>query len=270
MKTSVIISDGTFPCSTAPLQGNYRELFPAAAQIGYDAVQLTVNRPEDVDVSLLRSLMQAHGLSVSALATGMGYTVDGLSLGSGSESNRQQAVERMKGHIDLAWELGGAMVIIGAIRGRSSDAESPEAFLRQLHRSVDEVVAYAESKKIVVILEANDHFETDAYITIQDTARYIRSLNSPYFRLHLDTMHMLYEHEEIHGQILDNADILVQVDISGDGRSCPGPEGYDYPAVIQALKEAGFQGYLAFEFQPAPPENAAQAGYQYIRSLLDA
>ena len=269
MKTSVIIADGTFPCATAPLQGAYETVFPMAAEIGYDAVQLTVNRPEDVDASLIRKLMDQTGLRVSGLATGMGYTVDGLCLGAGDEEIRRKAVERMKGHIDLARALDGAMVIIGAIRGRFQDAGGAELFYRQFHRSVEEVVAYAEQKKIVVILEANDHLETDAYITIRDTARFIRNFHTPFFKLHLDTMHMLYENEEIEGPILENADILAQVDISGEDRSCPCEGRYDYPSVVRALKKAGFGGYLAFEYRPEPPENGAKIGYDYIRSLID-
>ena len=269
MKTSVIIADGTFPCATAPLQGPYETIFPMAAEIGYEAVQLTVNRPEDVDAALLRKLMEQTGLRVSGLATGMGYTVDGLCLGAGDENIRRMAVERMKGHIDLARALDDAMVIIGAIRGRFADAGSGELFYQQFHRSMEEVVAYAEQKKIVVILEANDHLETDAYITIRDTARFIRGFHTPFFKLHLDTMHMLYENEEIEGPILENVDILAQVDISGEDRSCPCEGGYDYPAVIRALKKAGFGGYLAFEYRPEPPENGAKVGYDYIRSLID-
>lgn len=268
MKTSVIIANGTFPCTTAPLQGPYTQVLKQAADIGFDAVQLTVNRPEEIAVPALRALTAQYGLYVSAIATGMGYTVDGLSLGAGNETCRQGAVERMKGHIDLAKALGGAMVIIGAIRGRYADADSPEHYHRQFDRSTRELVDYAEEQNIVVIFEANDHLETDAYITTRETAEYIRSYHSPFFRLQLDTMHMLYEKEEIYHGIVDNADILAQVDISGENRSCPGNHGYDYPQVIQALKDCGFQGTLAFEFRPTPPENAAKAGFDYIARLL--
>lgn len=270
MKLSAIIADGTFPCATAPLQGEYEAVIQQAAKIGFDAVQLTVNRPQDIDPALINRVTAKYGVTVSAIATGMGYTADGLSLGSGDETIRRKAVERMRGHVDLASELGNAMVIIGAIRGRFADAPTRDIYYRQLHKSIREAVDYAEQKGVVIILEASDHFETEAYITIQNTAAYIREINSPSLRLQLDTMHMLYENEEIHDQILSCADITVQVDISGEDRLCPTQCDYDFPAVISALKESGFQGVLAFEYRPAPPENAAEAGYQYIRRLLDS
>ncbi len=267
MKYSAIISDGTFPCSTAVLQGDIKDVIREAAEIGYDAVQLTVNNPNDVDVDTILEETNKYNLKVSALATGRMYTVDGLSLGSGDESNRKACVDRMKGHIDLGRRLGGAMVIIGAVRGWSTDSNSLEQYHEQFNKSIAEIVQYAETRKIVVIIEANDHLETDIYITIKDTANYIRSINSKYFRLQLDTMHMLYENEEIYQQIIDNSDIIAQVDISGEDRTCPDNNKYDYPLVIKALKEINYDGYLAFEYRPEPPKNAAKIGFDYIKGL---
>lgn len=270
MKTSVIIADGTFPCATAPLQGPYEETIRMAAQIGYDAVQLTLNRPSEVDPSRILNLAAHYGVKVSALATGRGYTVDGLSLGCGEEGGRKRAVERMKAHVDLAKKLGGARVIIGAIRGWTKDAPSRAEYFDSFHRSIRELTDYAESRGIVLILEANDHLETDAYIRIRETADYIRSVNSPSLKLQLDTMHMLYEGEEIYHQILECKDLIYQVDISGEERSCPDGNRFDYPLLIQALKEIGYERYLAFEYRPEPPKKAAETGYEYIRSLIGA
>lgn len=267
MKTSVIIADGTFPCTTAPLQGPYEETIRMAAQIGYDAVQLTLNRPSEVEPSEILKLAARYGVKVSALATGRGYTVDGLSLGCGEEVGRRQAVERMKEHVDLAKKLGGAKVIIGAIRGWTTDAPTKKDYYEKFHKSINELTAYAESKGIVMILEANDHLETDAYISIGETAGFIRDVNSPSLKLQLDTMHMKYEDEEIYHQILEYGELIYQVDISGEERSCPDGEKFDYPLLIQALKDIGYERYLAFEYRPEPPRNAAEEGYRYIRSL---
>lgn len=270
MKTSVVIADGTFPCQTAPLQGAYETVFPAAAEIGYDEVQLTVNRPEEVDVAPIQKWTDKTGIRVSGLATGMGYTVDGLCLGAGSEPIREAAVERMMRHVDLAECLGGAMVIVGAIRGRFADAGGAQPFHRQFRRSTEELLRYAEKKKIAVLLEANDHLETDAYITVSETAQFVRGFESPFFKLQLDTMHLLYEHEDSVKAVLENRDILGQVDISGEGRRCPPDGTYDYPSLLKALSTAGFAGPLVFEYCAAQGENGAKAGYDYIQRLIKA
>lgn len=265
---SAIVSDGTFPCNTAVLQGDIYDVVRQAAEIGYEAVQLTVNNPIDIDVDNILKATNQYNIKVSSLATGRMYTIDGLSLGSGDEHIRQKCVSRMKEHVDIAERLGGAMVIVGAVRGWSTDAASWKEYHNQFDRSIKEIIDYASEHNIAVILEANDHLETDIYINLAETAEYIRSFNSPYFKLHLDTMHMFYENEEIYQQILDNHDIIAQIDISGEDRTCPDGEKYDYPLVMKALKDIDYQGYLAFEYKPEPPRNASKIGFDYIKGLL--
>lgn len=179
MKASAIVADGTFSCMTAPLQGDYEKIFMKQRKLGMTRVQLTLNRPEEVDAERIFALAEKNRLKISAIATGMGYTVDGLSLGHGDEKIRTAAVKRMCDHVDLAEKLGGAMVIIGAIRGRYADAPSEVIYYQQFHKSMEELIPYAEKKRIVIIFEANDHLETDAYISIKDTAEYIRECGSP-------------------------------------------------------------------------------------------
>lgn len=42
MKSSVVVADGTFPINIAPLLGPIEEVARRAAEIGYDAIALTV------------------------------------------------------------------------------------------------------------------------------------------------------------------------------------------------------------------------------------
>ena len=61
MKTSVVIADGTFATNTAPILGPTVQAMRRAAQIGYDAVSLTVNEPEKLDVpEVLAACRQNH------------------------------------------------------------------------------------------------------------------------------------------------------------------------------------------------------------------
>lgn len=95
MKYAVIISDGTFPCNTAPLQGPLEDCFRRAAELGFDGVQLTVKDPQEVDPAELNALCRQYGLCVSGLATGQIYTKDGFGMGCGEETRRKTAVRRL-------------------------------------------------------------------------------------------------------------------------------------------------------------------------------
>ena len=171
MKTSVVIADGTFETNTAPLLGSIDTVFRQAAEIGYDAVSVTVNRPEDVDVEGLIAASQKYGVAVSGLATGRIYTVDGFGLGSADEANRQEAVKRMLGHAEICARLGGAKLIIGAIRGWTKDAGGREQYEKVFRNSVETILARCEELGVKLLLEAISYIDSDAYCTIDEIGR---------------------------------------------------------------------------------------------------
>lgn len=268
MKTSVVIADPNFLGNTAPLKGSYDIVMRAAAEIGFDAVQLTVNRPDEISPKQVFDTAQKFNLAISSIATGLAYSVDGLSLGSESEENRKAATVRMKQHIDLAQKIGNPRVIIGAIRGHAKNCSSREKYEKQFRKSVEELITYADPRQIDIIFEANDHLETDAYLTIKETAEFIKEYNSPHFLLQLDTMHMLYENQHPYQDVIPYADLIAQIDISDENRMAPDGKHFDFPLLMKTLQEINYKDYLVFEYRPHPPQNAAKMGFDYIKALM--
>ena len=125
IRTSAIISDGTYPCATAILQGNSREVFARAKAAGYDCVQLTIHDTEDYDEDELRILMEEYGLGISAMATGRVYTVDGLSMASSDEDNRRRCVERLCRLADMSSRLPRPASVDRAVAGRAAPGHEP-------------------------------------------------------------------------------------------------------------------------------------------------
>lgn len=268
MQMCVVVADGKLPSVTAPLQGPVEETFHQAAEIGFNAVQLTVNRPSEVDVRAVLQAADQFNLKVASLATGRGYTVDHLCLGSGDEENRCSAVQRMKEHVKLSTQLGNPFVVVGAIRGWSNDSPTKDIYIEQFTRSFEELLPYAERHGITIILEANDHLETDMYLDPKETADFIREFRSPAFKLHLDTMHLWNEKIENCDCIYEQRDLIAQVDISDAYRMAPDGEHYNFPRCLKALHEIGFNGPLVFEYRPSPPNRAAKIGFDYITKCL--
>ena len=268
IRTSAIISDGTFPCVTAVLQGDLRDVFSRAKAAGYDCVQLTINRPEDYSVPALQSLMAETGLGVSAMATGRVYTVDGLSMGSSDETNRAACVERLCRLADLSVQIGRAAIVVGAVRGLFRDAETPEAYYRQFDRSLRELVSYCEPLQVPVILEADDHLEADSYCDPRETLAYVQEIGSPVLHMYLDTMHLYNEHFDPAEMIRIYGPHSFSVDISGENRKAPMDSVMDFPSICRAIRESGFSGFLTFELPPSPPENSAELSLHYILKHL--
>ena len=250
MKTSAVWADGTFESNTAPLMGPLEDCARRAAELGYDALSLTVNRPGELDAAYVRRVLGEYGLTASGLATGRIYTVDGL----GAE---------------LCAQLGGAKLIVGAIRGWTRDAGGREAYEPLFRSSMESILARAEQLGIQVAFEAISRIDSDAYCSLSETAEFIRSFRSPALRLQVDSIHLHTNGEtDFYQGLLKAGDLIGQVDISDVDRMAPDGRHFDFPLLIQALKETGFQDYLVFEFRANPPADAAKAGLDYIRALL--
>ena len=111
--------------------------------------------------------------------------------------------------------------------------------------------------------------DSDAYCSVAETADFIRSFHSSALRLQLHSIHLHTNGEtQFCEEILRAGELIGQVDISDVGRMAPDGDHFDFPKLIQALKEIHYQDYLVFEYRAAPPEYAAKAGLDYIRSLL--
>ena len=267
MKTSVVIADGTFPTATAPLLGSIDEVFHQAAKLGYDAVSVTVNHPADVDTEGILAAMERYGIKVSGLATGRICGADGYSISSADEDNRRQAVARLLGHVEICAKLD-AKLIIGTVRGRTAVAGDRETYEKQFRTSMSEILKRAEALGVKVMLEAMSELDGDTYQTMAQAGDCVRSFHSPALQLQIDTMHLAYNKEDFCADIRTYGDLLGQVDISNPDRMVPDGKQFDFPALISALKEVGFDGYLLSEFRAAPPENAAKVGLEYIKSIL--
>ena len=180
MKTSVVIADGSFETNTAPLLGSIDEVFSQAAELGYDAVSVTVNRPEDVDVEGILQAMEKYGVAVSGLATGRIYTVDGFTLGSSDEANRMEAVNRMLGHAEICAKLKGAKLIIGAIRGWTKDAGSRENYEKQFRKSMETLVGQVDISDVDRMAPDGKHFDFPLFMKALHEVGYQDYLLSEY------------------------------------------------------------------------------------------
>ena len=269
IRYSAIISDGSFPCNTAILQGDLETVFRQAKEAGYDCVQLTIRDRSDYSVEELRALSAKYSIAISAMATGRIYSVDGYSMASSDEQNRQTCVGRLCELADFSASIGHPAIVIGAVRGRYADAPSTEEYYRQFDKSLRSLVSYCEKSSVPVILEVIERAESEAYTDPAETLRYVERIHSPCLHMYLDTMHLYNEGLDVSETIRQYGKHSWQIDISGENRTAPMDSVIDFHAVAEAIRASGFQGTLTFEMPPSPPEGSAGKSLEYIRQLME-
>jgi len=129
-------------------------------------------------------------------------------------------------------------------------------------------VQYAERKSIRIVHEAIGRTDSDVLRTIRENVVFLHEFESPNLKLQIDTHHMGLEETDFYTAILQAKDLIGQVDISDVKRGIPNGKDFDFPRLIDALKQIDYQQYLVFEFDSAGNGVAeASAGFRYIRSL---
>lgn len=269
MKTSVAVAEHIAENLPVPLRGPFSTTIRIASEIGYNAVEIHVNRPLELDIDDLMASLDKYNMMVSSISTGGAYSIDHISMSHKEESKRLQAVQRMREHIDLAKKVGGALVVIGVIKGLVSECDSKEQYIDNYTKSLRECLKYAEDKGVLIVMESSTKLESDIFNTINECLEFIKGINSPKFKLHLDSYHMQREENNMYEDILGAGDMVAHMHISDEDRMYPDGNHCDFPLMVDALKKINYKGYLALECKKIPSEyDAAKIGYDYIKTLI--
>jgi len=251
--------------------GNLAEGLEQAAEAGFDAVEISLRDPEDIVLGDLQKDLQRLDLFVSAIATGQSCLHDGYCLAAAKEENRAGAVERIKGHIDVAAELG-AKVILGGIRGRFSAPEEEWSALQiAAKNAVAACLTYASKKGVRLLLEPINRYETNWINSVFDGLALIDELGSPDLELLPDTYHMNIEERNMLTALAVVSPHIGYMHFSDSNRLAPGQGHINFPAVLKTLIENGFRGTITSEILPLPSDiEAMHQAVGYIRALLKA
>ena len=268
MKLAVTIVKEAAAQAPLVLRGDYTDSIRKAAQIGYDAVELHVADPAEVNVREVRAACDATGVGMSSIGTGLAWVRDGLSLTSCDEEVRGRAIARLRNFIHLGAEFG-SVVIVGLIKGLVKESKNRTEYDRHLTDALDACLPVARESSVTLVLEAMNRYESDTLNTIEECVRTIEQFDSAHLKLHIDTYHMNIEEDRIGRNIVAAGKHIGHVHIADSNRGYPGTGHYDFAETIAALKAVGYGGALAVECLARPtPEVAAQGAYDAMRAVL--
>jgi len=257
-KIAVTATPGDVRFGPILLRGEIGAAFRQASESGCQGVELHLRRAGDVDAGEVRRLAADYGLGIPTLGTGLAAGQDGLTFADPRAEVRAQTVQRVRGHIDLAAEVGSA-VTIGSISGRLGSSEGAERLARRSRalECVAEVCRLAEPPGVTVLLEPLNRYECDYLNTLADGMRAIAEIGAPNLRLLADTFHMNIEEADLAASLGAARSRLGHVHLADSNRQAPGHGHLDMACVLAALAAVGYEGYLSLEILPAPDAGRA-------------
>lgn len=253
--------------ATAPFlyRGDWKEIIEQAHGSGYDAVELHIRRPDRVKAEELRRFAEGLGMEFSGVATGMSYTMDGLSLTDECEEGREAAQYRLFQYVDLAAGLG-CCVILGSIRGNLT-ADSDKS-LEQFEESLAKVLDYAAEQDVTVCIEAINRYENNFLNTVSEVENLIRRMGRDNLKIHADVFHMNIEETSFEQAVQDGKGDIGYVHLADNNRKYLGAGMVDFERIVGCLKAAGYDGYLSLECLPLPDaRTAADLSIRVMRKL---
>ena len=202
----------------------------------------------------------ALGLKISLVGS------HGFATGPLDPENHAEVETKLREGIDLAVKYGAPNVI--TFTGMKKAGISDEAARRNCLQCWKRVVPYAEEKKIGLVLEhlnSKDdshpmkghpgYWGDDLHLC----ADLVREVDSPSFRLLFDIYHVQIMHGDLIRNIRRYHGIVGHYHTAGNpGRGeLDDSQEINYPPVIRAIMETGYQGFIAQEFIPTTDDPIA-------------
>jgi len=266
MKKCIVISTPGAKFSALAMKEDFKESIKKVADLGYDAVELSVRDPRMIDVHEIKSLLQQHHLTVPAIGTGQAYGEEGLSFTDPNPEIRRKAVQRIKDQMDLAIDIKGPQVIIGLIRGTVKPGMDKEEAERYFIQSIVECLEY--KPEVTLTLEPINRYETNLYNDTRSAMEVIDKIGRSSLKMLVDTFHMNIEEKDVIESILHAKGYVSHVHFADSNRWAPGCGHIDFAEILDALEEIGYEGALSAEILPKPtPGECLKLTMEYYKKL---
>jgi protein FrlC len=264
----------SFPCwvPSYPLD----EVIKRLSRMGYDGIEigcasphawpdfLTKERRQEV-----KQLLQTHNLKVSSMLPAPGGG-PGNNPSSPTKEEREFTIKHYKDIARLAneWECPTIMWLAGwAVYGTPQQ----DAWNYSLEGLIN-VAQFAKEMGVTMVVEPTP---TDSNLieTADDALMLAEQSGQDNVKVMFDTFHALYRNEVSSDYVYRMKDKLHHVHIADTDRQPPGQGKCNFDAVLRALKDIDYQGYLTMEVgfhtRAADPDWYAATSIEYLRRKMD-
>ncbi len=173
----------------------------------------------------------------------------------------------------LCAAMGGKVMVWGSPRQR--DVEDDNTYDLAFKHATDVLRAICQvagDQGVTIAMEPLGKQETNFLTSAAETIKLIDAVNHPACRLHLDTKAMSTESIPIRQIIAESKDHLAHFHANDPNLLGPGMGALDFVPIAEALKAAGYDGYVSvevFDYEPGA-EHIAVESLKYLKEVFGA
>ncbi|WP_435349159.1 hydroxypyruvate isomerase family protein [Haloarchaeobius sp. HRN-SO-5] len=236
----------------------FLERIDRAAELGVDAVEFWEWTNKDLDA--VQARIDKHDLDLVGMV-GAGTEDPDLT----DPNQREQAIATIEDSIATAKEIGrpNLMVLSGQAQADMDRASQHESVVSVL----EEVTSTAKAADVTLLLEPlNTAVDHPNHFLETSTEGYeiLDEVDSPALELLFDIYHQQVSEGNIIENMTNHIDRIGHVHVADvPGRHEPGDGELHYENILRAIDQAGYEGYVGYEFEPAEDSDDA------IRSIWE-
>ena len=248
-------------------RGTLEDVAKRSKEAGYDAMELYICNPAQYSAAEFNKIAADNGLKYSGICTGLEKIFNNLCVTDADPAVRAKAVDRLKEHLDFGAAIG-CPVVVGTMRGNIPSWGERRVYLDRLAECMQQLNAYAQANGGELLIENILQYVSSYLNTLEEVGTFIRELNLPRVKMHIDTHSMFMEETHPYDAVRKFGDIIGYVHFSDSNRAYPGAGVVDFKAYYHALMDINYQGYIVSEYQPYPTEmDSAVRGLQYMKLM---
>jgi D-psicose/D-tagatose/L-ribulose 3-epimerase len=224
-----------------------------AAEAGLDFVEIPLLRPESMDITATRALVDRYGIGCTCSL--------GLPKAAHLPSAPEKAQSFLESAVDVAAGLEAPVLCgvlyahLGTLTGRPPEQEE----LEDVARVLKNVARYAAERGVSLGVEAVNRYETYLINLAEQANTMLDRVGEPNVFVHLDTYHMNIEEKGFYEPIVATGPRMHYIHLSESDRGTPGTGNVHWDEVFRSLKAIDYDGYLVMESFAAINEDLAGA-----------
>lgn len=220
-------------------------LLERARGLGLDAVEIPLMDLDDVHPAAIRAAAEDQGL-VLVTSTVCGPATDPC---SDDEAVRAAARAYLTACVDATADMGAGVMggVLYSHHGGRIDGKPGPVLYERSAEVLRDVAGHAAGRGVTLGLEPCNRYETYLVNTAGQALELAELIGEDNVGVHLDTYHMNIEEDGFSEPIRRVGDRLVHFHLSESHRGVPGQGTVDWEAVMGALDEIGYSGFVGLE-----------------------
>jgi sugar phosphate isomerase/epimerase len=245
------------------------ETLNRAADIGYQAVEIapftlasTVTEVPTSERTRIRDIAARAGIAICGIHWVLVQT-EGMHLTHPDPSVRRRTSRYIGDLVEFCADIGGRTIVLGSPKQRQRMEGVTEAEAWEwAAATLGEGVRRAEERGIILCIEPLAPSETNFLNTAEDAVRFAAQFASRSMKIVLDVNAMSSESKPVPQIIRESWPHFAHFHANDSNRKGPGFGDVQFPPILKALREVGYDGYVSvevFDFEEGPETIATRS-----------